>query len=201
MNSNEKRGFHKRLAAVYSYYRADCTEDVSAMWWAGLKPFALELVEQAFNKHAIDTERGQYLPKIADIIRIIEQLNPDGRPDPEEAWAIMSPALHDEGVTVVATGEMLAAFTLAQESYQDRVGSRMSFLEKYRNLVKYGRDNRLPVVWTPSLGWNVDGRKAPLEQAVRLGRLTQDHASLLLGPPAPAVNLLPSLGVKVKGIS
>jgi glutamate formiminotransferase len=58
---------------------------------------------------------------------VIERLD-DGRPGPQEAWAVVAPTLHDEGVTVVRTREMAVAFGVALGLADDPIAARMAFL-------------------------------------------------------------------------
>jgi len=105
---------------------------------------------------------------------IIERI-PDGRPTPEEAWA-MCPK--DESVTVVWTDEMAAAYGAAAPLLKagDMVQARLAFLERYREELRRARDEGRPVRWWPSLGHDPAGRAAVLEEAVRMGRLPAEHA-------------------------
>lgn len=115
---------------------------------------------------------------IADVVARLE----DGRPGPEEAWSIVLPALEDERVTVVWTDEMAHASFGARHLVisGDKVAARMAFVESYRHLVNVARDAGTPPRWLPSLGLDPFGREGPLREAVRLGRLPESHAALLL---------------------
>lgn len=123
---------------------------------------------------------------------ILSRLN-DGRPGPEEAWAMISGALADERVTVVWTAEMALASGPAGAIIDDPVAARMAFLESYRRLVQQARDEGEPVKWSPCLGWDTAGRAGPLQEAIRLGRLDAVHVAGLLPyrqEPPPAVAAL-----------
>jgi hypothetical protein len=105
---------------------------------------------------------------------IVERLT-DGRPGPQEAWAMLSQAYASEGVTVVWTDEMSAAFRVAL-ACEDAIAARMAFLESYRSLCIAARREKLPCKWTPSLGHDRHGRDGPLLAAVTAGRITAEHA-------------------------
>jgi len=126
---------------------------------------------------------------LADILSRLD----DGRPGPEEAWAIVSPALADERVTIVWTEEMALASAPARAIADDVVAARMAFLECYRRMVQQARDDKEPVKWCPSLGYDAAGRAGPLLDAVRRGRLGVQHVAGLLPhreAPAPEVAAL-----------
>jgi hypothetical protein len=112
---------------------------------------------------------------IADVLSRID----DGRPEGEEAWAMMP---KDEGSSVVWTSEMAAAFGAAYPLIRsgETIPARMAFLEKYRNEVRKARDRGDPVKWTPSLGHDVASRESVLIEAAKLGRLPRDHVKGLL---------------------
>lgn len=108
------------------------------------------------------------------MVAIIERLD-DGRPGPEEAWAMMP---RDEAQSVIWSAEMAEAFGVAGPLLEagDRVGARMAFKEAYAKLVSKARDERRPVRWTPSLGHDRHGRDAALAAAVSAERITRNWA-------------------------
>lgn len=132
---------------------------------------------------------------IADVLTRID----DGRPGPEEAWAMIP---HDEASSLVWTEEMATAFGVAKSliAEGEKIPARMAFLERYKTLVREARDQGKPVRWTPSLGHDSAGREAVLIEAQRLGRLTQQHVAGLLpyrNEPAPEVAaLLPDMSAE-----
>jgi hypothetical protein len=104
----------------------------------------------------------------------------DGRPGPEEAWAMVP---KDEAVSVVWSDEMRIAFGVAGPLMEeDPVAARMAFKEAYITAVQKARDEGTSVRWEPSLGHDPNGREAVLIQAAQLGRLTTEHALSLLPP-------------------
>lgn len=121
---------------------------------------------------------------LADVILRLE----DGRPGAEEAWSMLP---RDEASSVVWTKEMQAAWGVASSLMgDDDVAARMAFLEHYRKHVQLARDAGTPVEWQVSLGHDVQGREVVINEAVAKGRLTADHARILLphhGEAAPAV--------------
>lgn len=112
---------------------------------------------------------------IADVIARLE----DGRPGPEEAWAMIP---QDEASSVVWTREMAEAFGVANPLIQsgDTVQARMAFIEVYRKLCQQARDSHTPISWSPSLGHDQAGRESVLIEAVEKGRLTANHVAGLL---------------------
>ncbi len=112
---------------------------------------------------------------LADIISRID----DGRPGPEEAWAMIP---RDEYSSVVWTEDMAQAFgimrqlLLRDDGKPDLVGARMAFREAYSKIIEDARSARVPVKWVPSLGQDPMGRESALLDAVERGRLPAAHA-------------------------
>ncbi|NEX60640.1 hypothetical protein [Noviherbaspirillum galbum] len=113
--------------------------------------------------------------RIADIILRME----DGRPSPEEAWAMVP---RDETVSVVWTDEVANAWGLALPLIEqgEQQAARSVFQEAYAKGVVEARMRREPVHWMPSLGSDPLARERVLREAVAQGRLTVAHADLLL---------------------
>lgn len=109
---------------------------------------------------------------VADVIARVE----DGRPGPEEAWAMLP---RDEAITVVWTTEMAEAWGVAREA-GDKIAERMAFKEAYARIVSKARGERRPAHWQASLGHDVEGRESVLLRAVELGRLSEAHVAALL---------------------
>jgi hypothetical protein len=126
---------------------------------------------------------------IQDVISRID----DGRPGVEQAWAMIP---QDENTSVVWTDEMAAAWGTAASLLRegDRIGARMAFKETYAKLVSDARDQKEPPKWTPSFGDDRYGRQAAMAEAVRMNRLTLDHAVLVLGDEL-GEGLIRTLGV------
>jgi len=71
MHSSEQQRFAELVTSALGYYRQDVTPFTLAVWWQGCQPFALEQVSKALTAHATDPDRGQFAPKVADIVRIL----------------------------------------------------------------------------------------------------------------------------------
>lgn len=119
---------------------------------------------------------------VADVVQRID----DGRPGPDEAWAMVPKTEHD---SVVWTAEMAAAFAIAAPLLGDgdTIAARMSFREAYKRLCDDARDTGKPIEWTASLGHNQHGRQVALEQAAKLGRIGHQQANALLPAPLSSI--------------
>lgn len=108
---------------------------------------------------------------VADVVSRLD----DGRPGPEEAWAMLP---FDERQTIVWTEEMAGAWGVALPllAEGDRIAARMAFLESYRTRVQRARDAGSKVHWTVSFGHDQRGRDIALADAVARGRIRADRA-------------------------
>lgn len=112
---------------------------------------------------------------VSDIIKRLD----DGRPDVEEAWAMIP---HNEDTTIVWTEEMSVAFGVAQLLLVegDAIAARMAFKEKYTKEVTMARNEKREVSWSVSLGHDKNGREGPVVKAANEGKLSLEHAQKLI---------------------
>ncbi len=108
---------------------------------------------------------------LQDVISRID----DGRPGPEEAWAMIP---KNEAATVVWTAEMCQAHAVACPLLDsgDAIGARMAFKETYSRLVSAARDEQRPVSWSASLGHDAGLRDRALALGVEQGRISVEYA-------------------------
>lgn len=162
------------------------TAGQKAMYFRALMAHSVADIRAAFTAHARDPQRGRFAPVPADVIAQLEgAAAEDGRPGPEEAWAIALTGA-DERATVVWTDEMAQAWGIALPVLNagDQVGARMAFREAYARLVDAARRLRLPVAWSPSLGHDPATRDEAIEQAVQRGQLARADYPRLAAPSA-----------------
>ena len=72
MHDTDKGRFADLLTDVMAYYGKDASEFMLSIFWDALKRFDFEDVSRAFNVHAQNPDNGQFAPKVADIMRMIE---------------------------------------------------------------------------------------------------------------------------------
>lgn len=125
---------------------------------------------------------------LADVVSRLD----DGRPGPEEAWAMLPLR---EADTAVWTEEMREAFGVAAPLINtgELVQARMAFKEAYQRLVNAARERAMPPNWTVTLGHDPRGREAAVMLAVEKGRIPLEYARNLvpeLPAPSPAVMAL-----------
>lgn len=121
------------------------------------------------------------------VAEIVNRLD-DGRPGPDEAWAMIP---RGEEETTVWTEEMATAYGAAAPALADgdRAAGRAAFREAYIAAVADARANAKPVAWQVSLGHNRAGREGAILEAVQKGRLTHAQAERYLPNPEALANI------------
>jgi hypothetical protein len=186
MIDSDKSEFAKLLKTSMAIYQQEVTADVIGLWWNSLNRFEVTQVREAFSRHIQDIKTGKFAPRPADILAILEMMNPDGRLGVEEAWALFP---HDEASSAVITDEMAEAMQSARPLMLegDHIAARMAFKEAYTRITTKNKFNGVSPRWFPSLGHSKEGREIALKQAVELGRISSEAAQVLLPAPMPNV--------------
>lgn len=77
MRNEDKSQFVKLITDVLGFYKQDLSEFALHVWWQGCQPYSLEQISKAITAHATDPDRGQFAPKIADIVRKLQGTKED----------------------------------------------------------------------------------------------------------------------------
>ena len=187
---NQKLIIH--VKAMAEIYGKTMTDAAAMMFLAALSKIPEPALMAALERCLKELRT---FPTVADVLARAQAL--DGRPGPEEAWAMLPKSERD---SVVWTEEMAAAYGACSSLIgEDDIAARMTFREVYVRRVQEARDAGVPAKWTASLGHSKGGRQAVLEEAARLGRLPMDQVRALLPEPdtmSPSVAALVSKSVK-----
>jgi hypothetical protein len=68
----DRKRFYELMADVYAFYRADTSTFTLEVWWEAMKPFDFDAVHAALRAHAMSADTGQFLPKPADVVRLLQ---------------------------------------------------------------------------------------------------------------------------------
>lgn len=77
MRTEQIEEFISLLTDVMAYYGKDTSKFTVQVWWGACQKFDFEQVATAMQRHATDPDRGQFAPKVADIIRVLEGTTTD----------------------------------------------------------------------------------------------------------------------------
>ena len=77
MNQSEKAKFLEVLAGVHDFYGKELSKFSGMVWMQACETFDVQQVSKALSAHLMDPERGQYMPKPADIVRQLQGTHTD----------------------------------------------------------------------------------------------------------------------------
>jgi len=72
MHDSDKSRFGAILIGIADYYGKPLSPGVIALYWEGLKHFDLRAVEKALWEHTQNPDTGQFMPKIADVVKMLQ---------------------------------------------------------------------------------------------------------------------------------
>lgn len=162
----------EELKATAELYNKQLSATAALMLLGDLKNFKREQISKALAKCRAEIRT---FPTMADILVRLD----DGRPGPEEAWAMIP---QDEEASVVWTEEMREAYGIARPLLldDDPIAARMAFKESYTRLVADARRSNYRVSWNVSLGHSESGRAIALKIAVERGYIAIEHAKAIV---------------------
>lgn len=94
MTPQDAGRFTTLVSNVYAFYRQDFSEFAGKVWWSAMLPFDIDAVQEAFNRHCVNPDAGQYLPKPADVVRMLQGSTQDSA---LLAWAKVDRAVRTVG--------------------------------------------------------------------------------------------------------
>lgn len=77
MTEDQKDKFLEVLSGVHDFYGKDLSDFAVAVWAQACEAFDVQQVSKALSAHLMDPERGQFMPKPADIVRQLQGTNTD----------------------------------------------------------------------------------------------------------------------------
>ena len=86
--------FDETLSAVAEQYSKTLSDGVKIIYWQGLIDYDLKAVQQALYRHIRNPDNGQFMPKVADIIKMLQGSTQDSALN---AWAKVDKAVRSVG--------------------------------------------------------------------------------------------------------
>lgn len=77
MRENEFNEFRELITDVASFYGQKLSSFALDIWWNALRRFDLRDIRHALGLHCQDPDRGQWMPKPADVVRVLEGTRQD----------------------------------------------------------------------------------------------------------------------------
>ncbi|MES2218944.1 MAG: hypothetical protein V4501_11100, partial [Pseudomonadota bacterium] len=72
MRKEDENKFGQLMSTIAAHYKSELSVLIIDMYWESLKQYTYEEVRDATFTHLKDVEKGQFMPKIADLIGIIQ---------------------------------------------------------------------------------------------------------------------------------
>jgi hypothetical protein len=94
MIETEKKRFFATLIGVADYYGKELSKGVLMVYWEGLREYDLDAVEKALWAHAKNPDTGQWMPKVADVAKMLEGRTAD---QAAVAWSKVDRAVRQVG--------------------------------------------------------------------------------------------------------
>ena len=94
MQTDDFQKFHDGIIGVMGFYGRSVSSFALDVWWMALKEHDLAAIVDAFNRHLTNPDAGQFPPKPADIIRMLQGSTQDSA---LRAWAKVDQAVRRIG--------------------------------------------------------------------------------------------------------
>lgn len=153
MQPSDANPFRALLAGVFGFYGKDLSEFALSVWWEAMRPFDFVAVRDALNRHAVNPDNGQFLPKPADVVRLLRGSTLDSA---LVAWAKVDKAVRQIGSYASVTfddpiihrviADMGGWVSVCSGTEDEWPFKAKEFENRYRGYV-----NRPPEEWPPRL--------------------------------------------------
>lgn len=94
MNAQDSAKFATLIGNVYAFYRQDHSEFAINVWWQAMKPYDFAAVADALNRHCVNPDSGQFMPKPADVVKMLGGSTQDSA---LSAWSKVDRAVRQVG--------------------------------------------------------------------------------------------------------
>lgn len=94
MQTGDFQKFREGIAGVMGFYGKSVSTFALDVWWNALKRYDLTAIVDAFNRHLANPDAGQFVPKPADVIRMLQGSTQDSA---LRAWAKVDQAVRRVG--------------------------------------------------------------------------------------------------------
>lgn len=94
MTENDRKRFAMALTALAEYYGKTLSDGVISLYWDGLLSYDCDAIEKAMGAHIRNPDAGQWMPKVADIAKMLGGTTQDAA---MVAWAKIDRALRHVG--------------------------------------------------------------------------------------------------------
>lgn len=72
MRPEDRAEFARVITGAYDFYGKELSDFALSVWWQSMQQFDLVAVREALGKHCMNPDTGQFLPRPADVVRMME---------------------------------------------------------------------------------------------------------------------------------
>jgi hypothetical protein len=94
MREADKPEFSQLIADVYKFYRAEVSTFALSVWWTSMAQYDFAAVREALGRHTMNPDTGQFLPKPADVVKMLAGTTQDTA---LVAWTMLEKAIRQVG--------------------------------------------------------------------------------------------------------
>jgi len=199
MNQSDKSSFAGLLSDAMAFYGRNVSDFALGVWWEACERFSFEQVSKALTAHAMDPEHGQFPPKPADIVRVLQGTRSDRA---LVAWGKVLDAMQrvgayqsvvfDDGLIHIVVEDLGGWPAICQGEMENLPHVERRFCESYRAYAARG-DQTFPAL-LPGVHQLQNGiagkRQAP---PMLIGNPDRAAEVLRLGSTGPKTQMTPAL--------
>lgn len=133
------------LQGVHDFYGKDMTDFAGSVWLEACRTFSPEQVSKALSAHLMDPEKGQYMPKPADVVRQLQGTQTDralmawGKAlDAMQRIGAYSDVCFDDGLIHVVIEDIGGWVKLCRTNYEELPHTQRRFCDSYRAYSRRG---------------------------------------------------------------
>lgn len=94
MREQNRSEFSQLIADVYKFYRAECSSFALQIWWGAMTAYDIQAVREALGRHTMNPDTGQFLPKPADVVKMLQGSTQDSA---LTAWTLLEKSIRQIG--------------------------------------------------------------------------------------------------------
>lgn len=95
MQPNDRKNFVTLITGIADYYSKELSITSIGLYWEGLKQYDYPAIERALWQHTQNPDSGQFMPKIADVTKVLQGRTED---QAQLAWSKVDGAVRRIGV-------------------------------------------------------------------------------------------------------
>ena len=94
MVDEDKKEFAQFMGGMFAIYGKEVSTMLLRIWFEALRQYDLKAVKDALARHLLNPDNGQFLPKPADVVKLIGGTNIDTA---LQAWSLVDKAIRSVG--------------------------------------------------------------------------------------------------------